>query len=251
MIKTITASFLFLLSSLTWSYGDLGHKSVAAVAWQHMTPYAKQNIGRILGMGQDKFIKASVWADHIKRDERFNYLKPMHYVNMPKDEKRYVKSRDCKKDRCVVEAIHTFSKVARTGSDSEKRLAVRMLIHLIADIHQPLHAGLKEDRGGNWYEIQYEDKTVSLHKLWDHQLVKRLGENWESVSLKVLEDKKPVTVGSPAIWAEESHWIAVESLYKAKENKEVTEAYLAMADTITQRQLAKAGWRLAMWLNKL
>lgn len=251
MIKIITASLFFFLANFAWSYGDLGHQSVAAVAWQHLTPFGKQNVERILGMGQEKFVKASVWADHIKRDDRFNYLKPLHYVNMPKAAKRYDASRDCKKDKCVVEAIKKFSKVAKTGSRTEKILALRMLIHLIADIHQPLHAGLYEDRGGNWYEIKYEEDAVTLHKFWDNQLVKRIGEDWEAVSNTILERKQMVSVGTPEIWAEESHEITVKYVYQAKENKAVTEKYLAMADDLTQQQLAKAGWRLAMWLNKL
>lgn len=251
MIKTIIAPFLVLWANVTWSYGDLGHQSVAAVAWQHLTPFAKQNVERILGLGEERFIKASVWADHIKRDDRFDYLKPMHYVNLPKDAKRYVKKRDCKKGKCVVEAINSFSQVAKNGDRKKKLLALRMLIHLIADIHQPLHAGLREDRGGNWYEIKYQDKSVSLHKLWDHQLVKRIGEDYETVSQQILSKLKPVAVGSPEIWAEESHGITMQSVYQAEENKEVTEAYLALADSITERQLEKAGWRLAMWLNKL
>jgi len=251
MIKIITTTYLLLLAQWSWSYGDLGHQSVAAIAWQHLTPYAKQNVERILGLGQDKFIEASVWADHIKRDERFNYLKPLHYVNMPKAAKRYDKKRDCKKDKCVVEAIRMFSKVAKNGSETEKILALRMLIHLIGDIHQPLHAGLYEDRGGNWYEIKYQDKAVTLHKFWDHQLVERVAEDWQSVSSMILKNNLEVPVGSPDIWAEESHGITVRYVYQAKENKAVGESYLKMADELTQQQLGKAGWRLAMWLNKL
>lgn len=251
MIKTIIATFLFLCASLTWSYGDLGHKSVAAIAWQNLTPYAKQNVERILGMGQDKFVEASVWADRVKRDERFSYLKPMHYVNMPKAAKRYDRARDCKKDRCIVEGIKKFSKVAKTGSHKEKILALRMIIHLIADVHQPLHAGLYEDRGGNWYEIKYKRDSVSLHKFWDHQLIERMGKDWESISQSILQNNIEVAVGTPENWAEESHGITVKYVYQAQENKKVTDDYLKLSDQLSKEQLGKAGWRLAMWLNKL
>ena len=251
MIKVFSLLLGLIISQLSYSYGDIGHKTVAALAWQQLTPFAKQNVSRILGAGEQKFIKASVWADHIKRDERFNYLKPMHYVNLPKSASRYKKSRDCRKGKCIVEAIKTFSRVAKDGSKKEQRLALRMLIHLIADIHQPLHAGLKEDRGGNWYEVKYEGKTVSLHKLWDNQLVKRIAKDWESVAGSLAGSITELPLYNPKTWAEESHQLVTGFVYQAKENREVSNEYLVKADELTRAQLSKAGWRLAMWLNKL
>jgi hypothetical protein len=251
MIKIFSVALGLLFSQWAYSYGDIGHKAVASIAWQQLTPFAKQNAERILGAGKLKFVEASVWADHIKRDERFNYLKPMHYVNLPKASTKYQRSRDCKKDKCIVEAIKTFSKVAKSGSKKEQRLALRMLIHLVGDIHQPLHAGLKEDRGGNWYEVKYQGKAVSLHKLWDNQLVKRIAKDWESVSAVVEKLNIQAPLYGPKVWAEESHALTTGFAYEALENSSVSQEYLAKADNIIQDQLAKAGWRLAMWLNKL
>lgn len=250
-MKKLILVALFSVSALSHGYGDLGHKSVAALAWKHLTPYGKQNVERILGLGQDAFINASVWADHIKKDERFNYLKPMHYVNMPKDEKWYDRKRDCRKDRCVVEAIKHFSKVAKNGSEIEQILALRMIIHLVADVHQPLHAGLYEDRGGNWYEVHYQGDPVTLHKLWDHQMVERMGEDVESVVAELEKVTATVDVAAPVIWAQESHAITVNGVYDVNENQSVSDEYLVWADGVTRSQMAKAGWRLAMWLNKL
>lgn len=245
--------FIILLatSQMSLAFSDLGHKMIAASAWQQLTPYAKQNIERLLGVGKTNFIKASVWADHIKSNEDFNYLKPLHYVNMPKSAKSYVKNRDCKKNKCVVEAIKDFSLIAKNGSDKEKTLALRMLIHLIADVHQPLHAGLFEDRGGNWYEIRYKNKNMTLHKFWDNHLVKRFDKKVDTGAQKILANKIQVNVSNPVKWAEESHHITVSSVYKAKENKVLSNDYLNMADRIMEKQLSRASWRLAMWLNTL
>ena len=256
MKKIIISFALFSLAQLsvvqsTWAYGALGHKTVAALAWQQLTPFAKQNVERILGEGQSAFVNASTWADEIKSDDRFNYLKPLHYVNLPKNSKTYVASRDCKKDRCIVEAIKDFSQILKTGSEKKKRLALRMVIHLIGDIHQPLHAGLKEDRGGNWYEVKYKRKTTTLHKAWDHQLVKRQGKNWQAVSGKLKDYEITNKALNPVTWAQDSHAIAVGSLYQVVEGEKMDAEYLAMADEITQQQLAHAGWRLGMWLNQL
>lgn len=251
MIKTMTFGVLLWASSLTWGYGDLGHKMVAAAAWPQLTPYAKHQVESILGFGQEKFVKASVWADHIKSDQRFNHLKPLHYVNLPKGAKQYKKQRDCKDGQCIVQAIHDFSEYARSGSEREQVLALRMLIHLIADIHQPLHAGYEKDRGGNWFEVKYQDYSVSLHKLWDHQLVERFHEDWQEGSAELLKDMPKANLYGPEKWAEISHALVERTVYQTKENRAVSKVYLDMADDLTRRQLQLAAWRLAMWLNQL
>jgi hypothetical protein len=251
MIKTISFLMGLLVSQWTMSYGDLGHKTVAALAWTQLTPYAKQNVERILGVGKAKFIKSSTWADRIKSNDQFNYLKPMHYVNLPESSNTYDRKRDCDKDKCIVEAIKTFSLIAKTGTKKQQKLALKMLVHLIGDIHQPLHAGLKKDRGGNWYKIQYQNKTISLHKFWDKQLVESITRDWQALANIIALKEIKVPVLSPEIWAQESHKITTEFVYQAKENQKVKRAYLKKAQIITETQLGKAGWRLAMWLNKL
>lgn len=251
MKKIITCLIALFWVHTTFAFGDLGHRTVAALAWPQLTPFAKQNVERLLGVGEDAFIDASVWADHIKSDERFNYLKPLHYVNMPKAAKHYKKSRDCKKDACVVEAIKRFKKIARTGTDIERTLSLRMLIHLIADIHQPLHAGLHEDRGGNWYEVSFNGEPITLHKLWDHGLLKALNQDWRELSKSLASKPSETPLAGPIVWAEESHKIAVQEVYQVAENSVVSEAYQTNGNKILEKQLINAGWRLAMVLNKL
>jgi len=250
MTKLLCISLL-VFSQWAGAFSDLGHKMVAAAAWPQLTPFAKQSVERLLGAGEENFIKASVWADRIKSNEDFNYLKPLHYVNMPKAARTYVKSRDCKRNKCVVEAIKDFSRIARSGSEKEQTLALRMLIHLIADVHQPLHAGLYEDRGGNWYEIKYQGKSVTLHKFWDNHLVKRFDSDVLPGAEKIRANSNNVSGTNPVVWAEESHGITVNSVYLAQENKALNDEYLLMADGIMQQQLNRASQRLAMWLNTL
>ncbi|MFT5592114.1 MAG: hypothetical protein ACI8SR_000471 [Oceanicoccus sp.] len=250
-MKKILFVLFLICSQSVLAFSDLGHKMVAAAAWQQLTPFAKQTVERLLGSGEANFIEASVWADRIKSNEEFNYLKPLHYVNMPKNAANYRQARDCKKNKCVVEAIKDFSRIAKTGSEKEQTLALRMLIHLIADVHQPLHAGLFEDRGGNWYEIKYEGSSMTLHKFWDNHVVKRFDQDAFAGAQKIIANDVAVDVSNPVKWAEESHVIVVDSVYLAEENNVLSDEYLLMADTIMQQQLSRASWRLAMWLNTL
>lgn len=254
MIKIIQYSLTFVFSLMTlpsWGYSDIGHKAVAKLAWDQLSPYARQNVERILGAGEKAFVEASVWADHIKRDDRFNHLKPLHYVNLPKGAKAYNAKRDCKKNQCVVEAIHDFSRISVNGSEKEQILALRMLIHLLGDIHQPLHAGLAEDRGGNWFEVVHQEKTLNLHKLWDTVLVKRIGDDGFKVAHQLQGSAPKAEIGLPEQWASESHQIAMQVAYATKENRPLSESYLSKGEAVTRQRLQLAGWRLAMWLNKL
>jgi len=252
MIKRLFATFLLLVASNnTLAYGDLGHKMVAAAAWPQLSPYAKHKVQQILGFGKEDFIDASVWADHIKSNPEFNYLKPLHYVNLAKGASQYNKQRDCADGQCVVEAIHKYSGHAQSDSQQEQVVGLRMLIHLIADLHQPLHAGFSHDRGGNWYDVKYKGSRINLHKFWDHVLPKRLSEEWQTGATKIMQVPSGVEVGTPELWATHSHGLVKHWVYKADENQEVSDAYLEKADEISKRQLSLAAWRLAMWLNKL
>lgn len=241
---------LLVPTMTAWSYSDAGHKIVATLAWQQLSPFARQNIERILGVGEAPFIEASVWADKVKSDDRYTYLKPMHYVNLPKDAHQYDRKRDCHQDKCVVQAIKEFSQHAKSPERKKARLALRMLVHLIGDIHQPMHAGLKDDRGGNWYRVKYQGKNLNLHKLWDNQLVKRIDADWRKAA-EVLKAPIAPEVLTPERWAEESHKLALEVAYDVKEGKAVSAEYLQQADDVTRTRLALASWRLAMWLNRL
>jgi len=242
---------LFLVSHATWAFSDHGHKLIAAAAWEQLTPYAKQNVERILGVGKKRFVNASVWADHIKSNSDFDYLKPLHYVNLPEDASSYDAKRDCKNNACVVGGILDFTQQLKSTKNENKQLALRMLIHLIGDIHQPLHAGLYKDRGGNWFEIQYKNKTVNLHRFWDNHAVKRFSSNLKSGTQKILNINIDVELATPEIWAAESHAYVMNVIYQAKENKPLTESYLKQVDEVMEKQLAKGAWRLAMWLNRL
>jgi len=234
-----------------WAFSDLGHKLVASAAWEQLTPKAKQHIEAILGQGKSKFVKASIWADHIKGNSDFDHLKPLHYVNLPKDQRVYNQQRDCPENKCVVEAINDYTKKVKTGSDSEKLLAIRMLIHLLGDIHQPLHAGLFEDRGGNGYKIKYKNKSLSMHKFWDNHAVKRFEKGLTTGTKRILAMDKKLVLGTPEKWAEESHGIVLDFVYQAKKKEELSESYLLQTDVIMENQLNKGSWRLAQWLNGL
>ena len=84
-------------------------------------------------------------------------MSPYHFVNFPKDANNYQQQRDCKQRNCVIEAIAWYVRVLKTGDAprNEKRIALRFILHLVGDVHQPLHAGFAEDRGGNSVDVRF------------------------------------------------------------------------------------------------
>ncbi|MCP5325947.1 MAG: S1/P1 nuclease [Oceanospirillaceae bacterium] len=250
-MKKIIISLLFVsISQWACAFSDRGHELVAELAWDRLTPFAREQVARILGPGKQNFVKASVWADKVKGDERFDYLKPMHYVNL--EANKYNQQNDCPDRRCVVAAIEDFSVMVVKGDRREQQLALRMLVHLIADIHQPLHAGDAKDRGGNWINITYRGDEMKLHQAWDDELINPSGLSEDALFTQLMAiPAKDFDLAGPVVWAEESHKLAKQLAYQATDKSVLSEDYISRSELMLQRQLALAGWRLAMWLNQV
>lgn len=250
MKKIIISLLLLAVSQMAAAFSDRQHELVAELAWDRLTPFARQQVQRILGPDKKDFIRAATWADKVKGDERYDYLKPMHYVNLAGD--KYNARTDCQERRCVVAALEDFSVMVNKGDRREQLLALRMLIHLIADIHQPLHAGDGKDRGGNWINIRFRGDEMNLHQAWDDELVNPSGLS-ESALFEKLQGTgvKGFELAGPVIWAEESHRLANQLAYQATDKSDLSEEYISRSEQMLQRQLALAGWRLAMWLNQV
>ncbi len=125
----------------------------------------------------------STWAD----EHRNPASAPWHYVNFPKDSCTYDPERDCPDGKCVVDAIAKQLEILSSGAANDKRLlAFKYAVHLVADVHQPLHAGYLEDRGGNTYQLQAFMRGSNLHALWDTGLIKNLNEELDVTTKRLL-----------------------------------------------------------------
>nr|CBA32582.1 hypothetical protein Csp_D32870 [Curvibacter putative symbiont of Hydra magnipapillata] len=103
-------------------------------------------------------------------------------MNFPRGDCNYQQERDCPDGKCVIAAIDRQIEVLRTPGDDEKRLtALKYVVHFIGDIHQPLHAGFGDDRGGNSYQLQAFMRGSNLHAVWDTGLIKSLKQDNEQI----------------------------------------------------------------------
>jgi len=250
--------FLLLAPSPALSFGSDGHKIVAEIAHQNLSDEAKLWVKQVLPKGET-LAWASTWADRIKRKKRYDWAKPLHYVNLPRDAVSYDKQRDCPEGDCVIAAIHRYKAVllsSRTSLD-QKREALRFLTHFIGDIHQPLHAAFKDDRGGNGVEVNWFGKQKNLHWVWDTGLITKEKIYWKTYANQLLqtipaEDAKRWRQGaSPEIWAVESLQLAKTKVYRFPSSKVLDDKYYRESRIIIERQMQKSGIRLAELLNRI
>jgi hypothetical protein len=247
---------------------------VALVAANHLTPAAREGIAAL--MGTAGLADVAVWADQYL--EGNNQTSFWHYVNIPSDATSYDRDRDCPRqpgvspggrgDRwrdCVVDRIlYSQERLANRSLDrADRAIALKFLVHLIGDLHQPFHA-LGVERGGNGIPVvvfgsancSYNDGTpfpCNLHGAWDTALIahRRLSDRQYVDELERQIDQRgwdAAETSSPAQWAMESQRLAKVALLPPL--GVVDEAYYRTQLPVIDRRLALGGLRLAASLNR-
>jgi hypothetical protein len=198
-------------------------------------------------LGETNFEKASTWMDEIRDNHSYDFLKPTHYINIEKD-KTYVKVDGAN----IMNEIDIFLALLEKKKDKESVLyALRILFHLIGDLHQPLHCGYADDRGGNTVEVIFNGKKTNLHKLWDSDIIEKYSEEiYPGVMFDIKKNKKVLTDPiNTAEWLEQSR-ILLPAVYGFNnKEKEVDADYLKLAKPVIINRLAAASMRLASVLN--
>lgn len=239
----------FLLLQITsFAWGRKGHHIIVELAFSRMNQSSKEKVMKYLeGM---TIQSASTWMDDIRNVPRYKYLETAHYINIPDPNKApSAAPNDVKR-----ELIKTMGdlKNQKQLSDSLIRFSILKLIHLIGDIHQPLHAGYETDRGGNDVFVMFEDKKSNLHRLWDTQLIDKLGIDNNLIENHIAglsnRDRRDYSVIDIDQWIGESQSF-LGQLY-AIENKVVNDQYILNAKPIIESRLARAVFRLQLVLEK-
>lgn len=221
------ATTLAAMPHTAHAFGYDGHRVVCAIAWDSLKPTTRNAINRIISnsvpgkTGRAAFVESCLWADEIgavRKDTR-----PHHYINVARDAVAIDLARDCPaSSSCVIAAIPAQEQTLRTATTPDaKRDALRFLAHYVGDIHQPLHTGYSDDRGGNAIKGVFMGKDSNLHGLWDYGLMEATGEHWQNMVRRLERDitrsnRRSWTLTGPLEWGEES-FIAARSpqaLYK-------------------------------------
>jgi len=255
MKKLISAGLSFLtvllfLAPCAFAWGPQAHQAIGWIADRHLTPEVKNTLTTRYNISRLETV--AKWADTVRKKKKQG---PWHYVNIAEGKLFYEKDRDCRKGNCVVEKINTFTQVLKsnTASNEEKITAIKYLAHLVGDAHQPLHAGNRNDRGGNSIPIQYRGDKTNLHALWDSGLLKggygKMPDYAERLNLGITPQSiTEWQILSADTWINESRLFAIDHVYKF--TNPMTKEYIRRSREIIDLRIRQAGVRLALLLNQ-
>jgi len=243
------------LHALAW--GPTGHRIVGALAERELPATTRAALRPLLARSHARTLAdVATWADDLRDDRRHRSLwratSKFHFVNFADATCRYDARRDCAGGRCAVAAIERYADVLgdRRRDVDERAEALRMLVHLVADVHQPLHAGYRRDAGGNRYQIHVDgSRGTNLHALWDTPVLGDRREGWRARATELARAATPAATGGPPDWAAESCRATRDAgIYPSRHR--VDAAYLERARPLAERRLRQAAARLAALLNR-
>ena len=248
--------FLFFMKSSSDEdvfWGKNGHRATGKIAEKHLTRKAKKCIDKILKGQSLAFV--STYADEIKSDKNFNKYYSWHYVNMDLDETYEEAEKNPKGD--LVTGINTCIKVLKDkkSTEEEKNFHLKMLVHFVGDLHQPLHIGRKEDKGANDIQVQWFGKGTNLHSLWDSKLI----DDWEMSYIELADNaddlsKKQIQAiekGTVVEWVNEVHKLTNKVYNSVKKGENLRYKYSYNHFGTVRSQLQRGGIRLAKILNEI
>ena len=252
-IRAVFAALMLLVALPAAAWGPRGHAIVADLAARQLSPPARAEVERLLGAeARAALVANATWADEMKSWPGYGRAGPLHYVNFPRGTCAYDATRDCRGGRCVVAAIARFRAVlASDAPDAERRDALRWLIHLVGDVHQPLHATWGDDRGGNTVQLRFRGEGTNLHALLDSGLLRTRGLAARAYADAIAPapgttPAEQYAPGAEAAWAEGSCELGRDS-YPAR--RQVDQEYVDRWRPILERRLVTAASRLAALLD--
>ncbi|MFZ2960116.1 MAG: S1/P1 nuclease [Candidatus Ozemobacteraceae bacterium] len=260
----IALGLMFPLSPVQ-AWNAKGHRLVAGIAESLLKSEARREIETILA--SETMMGVSKWADDIRSGRPFTA--PFHYADFPDDSfksplfTKAVNSKTGKRKRheqsgVLPGALDRFGKALSdpTKSLDERREALKFFIHLMGDLHQPMHCSPPGDSGGNDVKVIFRGQTKNLHKFWDSDVVSGLGGR-EQPLLKVMTAEAAAmnpshfSSGNFMDWARESEELAVRNAYSFPPNGFLDDDYFQTGIAIARSQIEKAGVRLAAYLNQV
>ena len=264
MCHRITLALMVWLLSCApaLSWGPQGHHIIARIAAGELTPKASAAVADLLGGDAlSSMVTASTYADEIRPSRRETAA--WHYVNIEIDSDGYDSVRDCPDDACVVAQIEHEEQIVGNASIAKpiRSEALRLLIHFIGDLHQPLHCADNHDKGGNLVKVVLRGEQTNLHAVWDTAVVEALGSSEETVAAVLASqitqrDRRAWSQGTAVGWANETWAIAKRFVYGSVPGVGATEAPIVLPSSyetaqraVVAKQLERAGVRLAAVLN--
>lgn len=250
IIGAVTAAMSF--QALSW--GQTGHRVTGAIAEQYLTPQAQTAINKLLP--NEDLAEASTYADEMKSNPSEFWKKtanPWHYVTVPTG-KTYLQV-GAPEEGDAASALDMFAKQVTDAATSmqQKQIALRFIVHIIGDLHQPFHAGDGTDKGGNDVKLKFFWEDSNLHRVWDSGLIDRQKlsfTEWTNILSRKISSQQATQwmETDPKVWIAESTTLR-PSLYPDSEKLSWDYQYQNLP--IVKQRLQMGGVRMAAYLNAL
>lgn len=255
MKKLKTAGIFILMlfvHSQTFAWGQLGHYLIGLMAEMQMKKSTIRKVDKIIypmSIG-----RSGTWMDEIKSDTAYNYAYSWHYLTSKHGE--YDPAHQ-EKTGDAYESIQRIKKELMAGGltpevEAEK---LKMLIHIVEDIHQPLHVGTGEDKGGNDVRLEFFGNPTNLHALWDSGMIDRQGMSYTEIADELYrritpEMQKNYRAKSMQDWLAEAVSVR-DRVYDLPENKRISYQYMYFKYPIVEERMVAASVRLAQILEEI
>ena len=267
LLAAAAAALLAPSPALAW--GKTGHRVVAAIADTQLSGLARAHIRELLG-GAESLDEAATWPDEMRSAPDKFWQKtatPWHYVTLDG-----ITYDHAPPEGDALEALDRFTKTLKDPSASlaDKQLALRFIVHLVGDLHQPLHVGKCCDKGGNDVKVTFFGKPTNLHAVWDSALVDDQQLSFTELAAKLerhIRDRDTVAWWdiNPRDWINESAQYR-DTLYPTAADKprapadkkskapalpDLSYSYIYRHTPLMEQRLSQAGVRLAAYLNAI
>ena len=236
-------------------WGKTGHRIVGEIAERQLTPDVKKIIYDILD--GESLSSVSTWADEMRSNPEWRPFDKWHYVNLPLDVE--YPDADVPEENVVTIIERAVLILQSPSADKEmKKFYLKYLVHLVGDIHQPMHVGRYEDYGGSKIRLTFKGRkgsetNTNLHVLWDTNLIddfKMSFTEWSN-HLENKFRKKNIQQKNVLDWTFESHWYARDIYKNTKEGDHLSYDYVYKYQPVLEKRLYQAGKRLGNLLNEI
>ena len=260
--KCIVLLALLCAPANLFAWGVVGHRAVARIAENHLSSSARREIARLLGTETMPLV--STWSDEIRSDPFYASTGPWHYVNVTTglDFAAFTAQLNAMPVPAVpTNAYQALLQVRQTlkdpkKTDAEKVVALKFLVHLVGDVHQPLHVGHAEDKGGNDVKVTWRSKDeTNLHSIWDTALVEYPGFTYTEMAA-AYDHATPAQIkqwqkDDVTTWLFESYQLCTPVYAAAATNPKLDWHFYPTFGPTVEQQVLKAGIRLAGALNEV
>ncbi len=236
-----------------YGWGDKGHAIIVSIAERHLTPKAHKNIQSIL---DHPMVYYASWMDNVRSNPLYAETASWHYANVDEGESYKTMTKNPEGDVYTKTVMVIDRLKDRSLNDSLKTLYTKYLIHLVADLHCPMHTGRLTDLGGNKFPVKWFGQPTNLHAVWDEKILES-AHRWsytewcENIDVAGEKERLVMASGTPSDWLNQCVDICKKIYLNTQQDTNYSYDYIQSHIETVETQLLRAGYRLAALLNEI